>query len=537
MAATIGSLVLRIGASVEGLRSDMGKATGIVRAGASSMEGALSRIKFGLASAFGGFGIANLTGQFLAANRATDTFRRGMETVTGSAARAEQELKFVQDISNRLGLSLTDAADAYLQLQAAAKGTRLEGEPSRRIFEGVALAMSRLGRTSADISGALLAVQQIISKGKVSAEELRGQLGERLPGAFQIAAKAAGVTTAELDKLLKDGKLIADDFLPKFAKALTDAYGGGESAVSGLTAEVNRLKNEWTSLLVTLGDTGAFSFIIQSLRDMNSSIREFYNQINSNRIGGGIVEDLNRQILKLEETRKQMFPIFQNFNPFGPSITEIDQQLEELKRRRDAAVLSQQQLERRGKVGPNAPPLPEGAPPLPARGGEGRIETPRADITFNQSDFARVALAGGLPESAVAETIAGLPGELAKLIPRQGEGFVSSSVGGALIEMRETLRKQTNLMAAPPAVLPKGAPVDVDQFAEREAYSRFRSGGNVPLVDMEDQFSQRAAYIREKFGREGGESAEGAETERASLSELQQIREILKTRTFPAAAQ
>ena len=50
--------------------------------------------------------------------------------------------------------------------------------------------------------GAFKALEQMLSKGKVSAEELRGQLGERIPGAFQIAARAMGMTTSELDKFM-----------------------------------------------------------------------------------------------------------------------------------------------------------------------------------------------------------------------------------------------------------------------------------------------------------------------------------------------
>ena len=63
------------------------------------------------------------------------------------------------DLLRQLG----SAADAYLQLQAAAKGTKLEGDPSRRIFEALALAMSRLGRSSADTQAALLAKADAIN--------------------------------------------------------------------------------------------------------------------------------------------------------------------------------------------------------------------------------------------------------------------------------------------------------------------------------------------------------------------------------------
>ena len=41
-----------------------------------------------------------------------------------------------------------------------------------------------MGLSADQTSGVLLALQQMISKGTVQAEELRGQLGERLPGAL-----------------------------------------------------------------------------------------------------------------------------------------------------------------------------------------------------------------------------------------------------------------------------------------------------------------------------------------------------------------
>ena len=44
----------------------------------------------------------------------------------------------------------------------------------------------RLGGDIKKLNGLLLAATQVFAKGKVSAEELRGQIGERLPGALAI---------------------------------------------------------------------------------------------------------------------------------------------------------------------------------------------------------------------------------------------------------------------------------------------------------------------------------------------------------------
>ena len=57
-----------------------------------------------------------------------------------------------------------------------------------------------------DSNGVMLALSQMMSKGKVSSEELRLQMGERLPVALQAMAKAAGVSISGLDKLMKEGK-------------------------------------------------------------------------------------------------------------------------------------------------------------------------------------------------------------------------------------------------------------------------------------------------------------------------------------------
>lgn len=159
------------------------------------------------------------------------------------------ELLFVRKTADDFGQSLGDVSAAYGRFAAATRGTSLEGSATRDIFLGISTAATTLGLSADQLGGALTAVQQIVSKGKVSAEELRGQLGERLPGAFQIAARAMGVTTSELDKMLQAGELLSEDFLPKFAQQLRTEFAGGlEAASQSAGAAVNRLSTAWTEL-------------------------------------------------------------------------------------------------------------------------------------------------------------------------------------------------------------------------------------------------------------------------------------------------
>ena len=195
--------------------------------------------------------------QVVTAGNALNGFNAALTAATGSQGQATEEMAFVRAESERLGISLVDAARAYTGLTAAARGTALEGQGARQVFSAIAEASRVMNLSAAETQGALTAVQQIISKGTVSAEELRGQLGERLPGVFQIAARAMGVTTAELGKMLEAGELTAEEFLPRFAAELQKTSAAGlEAARNSPAAEFQRLKNAVFELVGAVGQSG-----------------------------------------------------------------------------------------------------------------------------------------------------------------------------------------------------------------------------------------------------------------------------------------
>lgn len=232
--------------------------------------------------------------QLLDAGISAERFRNSFEAATGSAVAGQNALAFVRAESLRLGIDLQTAADGFLKISAAAKGTSLEGEKTKLIFSSVAEASRALGLPSEQVNGTLLAIGQMMSKGTVQSEELRGQLGERLPGAFQIAARSMGVSTAELGKMLEQGQVMSDDFLPKFAAELQKTFPAGEKAVSGLSAEVSRLSTAWYELKVAAMDAGGESmfksfitgtkdavneigYLIKAARELHQLIRNPFN--------------------------------------------------------------------------------------------------------------------------------------------------------------------------------------------------------------------------------------------------------------------
>jgi tape measure domain-containing protein len=209
-----------------------------------------------------------------------DKINNALTAATGSAQGAAAEYEFVRATANRLGLSLSDVAEQYSKLAAAARGTTLAGDATRNIFEAVSSASRVLGLSAAETGGALTAIQQIISKGTVSSEELRGQLGERLPGAFQIAARAMGVTTAELGKLLEQGLIPSTEFLPKFAEELKKSFAGDIStAANGTQAAIERLKNTLFETQVSLAKGGFLDGVTQGIQGLSDALKSNDAQI------------------------------------------------------------------------------------------------------------------------------------------------------------------------------------------------------------------------------------------------------------------
>lgn len=208
---------------------------------------------------------------FIDANIEAEKFEKAMVLLKGSSEEAGKEFEYVKAVAETLGLRIFDVANSYVNLTAATKGTALEGQATRDIFEAVAKAMSTLGKSSADTEGALLAIQQMVSKGTVSMEELRGQLGERLPGAFQTAAKAMGLTTEELTELVSSGTLTAEEFLPKLAAALRETFGD-TSYIEGYQAAWNRLQNSLDDAFVQLGQGGVFDALTKGVEIATASV-------------------------------------------------------------------------------------------------------------------------------------------------------------------------------------------------------------------------------------------------------------------------
>lgn len=187
-------------------------------------------------------------------------------------ADTQQARMFAASFAHQIGQNYTDTMKQYSNFAAGAQPT-LGFQGTQEFYKNAAMFARIRGATDEDLKGIMVAFQQMASKGKVQAEELRGQLGDRLAGAVQLFADAIGKTPQELDKLMKDGKLLAQDVLPKVSEKMAELVkqAGGMNAVSKQTAtSMGQAKAMWDNTLVAL-----FNGSSEGISQLSNSVAMF----------------------------------------------------------------------------------------------------------------------------------------------------------------------------------------------------------------------------------------------------------------------
>lgn len=170
-------------------------------------------------------------------------------------------IRTTEEVANRFNIPLKDSTQSFTQLSAAVVGSGGTINQAKDAFNNITAAILATGGSSEQVNAALTATAQVFSKGKVTAEELRGQLGERLPGAFALFAQSMGVSTQQLDKLMEQGKVGIPNFV-RFIALLGTKYNETADRMAKSSEQAGaRMTRAFENMQITvgnaLGPTGA----------------------------------------------------------------------------------------------------------------------------------------------------------------------------------------------------------------------------------------------------------------------------------------
>lgn len=209
---------------------------------------------------------------------------KALTAIHGNSLEAGIGMDYVRSVADQAGIAFSSTAVSYGRYVASAKAANQVMDETQRQFRIVAIAAGTLNLSAEDTQGVFRALEQILSKGKVQSEELRGQLGDRLPGAFAIAARAMKMTTSELSDMMKKGKVLSDDFVPKFVTALQQAYNIDLSKnIDSTQASINRLTTATTFMYEefakSTGVVQSFKALLEGLTSLANLVANNMNSI------------------------------------------------------------------------------------------------------------------------------------------------------------------------------------------------------------------------------------------------------------------
>ncbi|EGE8178481.1 tape measure protein [Escherichia coli] len=200
--------------------------------------------------------------------------QRAAQFVLGDEG-AKRATDFVKNLANNTGVDQIETLSSFAKFSAGAGDMNTDQKES--LFSNVIGTSRLMGLSTDEINGILKAFEQMASKGKIQAEELRGQLGDRMAGAFQLFARSLGMTTEELDKAMKDGKVLSKDVLPKVSAEMgrmIDKADGWEKIINSTQTQLGRLSNSWNNNLALMFDGSQ-----EGLTDFTRSLTNLLNSL------------------------------------------------------------------------------------------------------------------------------------------------------------------------------------------------------------------------------------------------------------------
>lgn len=387
----------------------------------------VNRVAGQMQAAFAGIGFAVLAKQALETVSSMDRLRRGMTTLEGSAQGAEARLRELQEAAQLPGVDFEQAVKADIKLRSVGMSAAM----SKASIIEMGNAISLAGGTSADLEGVVLALTQIISKGKVSAEEIN-QIAERVPQVRAVMKDVFG--TADTDALQKMN-ISAEDFV----NALMSGFGNLDRATAGLDEKMSDFRTSimlateaLLSGLVGEGVNGMSEFggvindNIGALRDMGKILREVGS------IAAGVITGLS-------ETFTGLYGIglMGGRMAAGDSLQEAVEAMNQYQEKRRARY-----NRGNGADNPDGDPFGTGFMPMGENNPFARSMTPRS----RGAKFTLPSTEGGTGFFNQAKDIFG---ELTRFIERStkgGNGFFNQA-GGIFSELARLMEPAAKAMA------------------------------------------------------------------------------------------
>jgi tape measure domain-containing protein len=276
---------------------------------------------------------------------ALQSFRNTLGAISPSAEEAAESSQFILDIVDKYNTPIQSARDGFTKLYASMKPTGFSGDEIRDLFLGISQAAATFGMSAEKVDRVNYAFAQMASKGQVMSEELKGQLGDVLPGAMGIFAEAAGFTgpdaITKFSKALEDGAYkgaAMKTLLTNVGIVMRKEFGpGAEGAARTFQGVINRMQNSF-KLLYESFEPVAVGFLNSVVMPLTSGIKTVTDGFNAfftgtlakTEGGAAFAQQLNNLKPSFEGIRTNLAALIPSFQTFGQLLLSVAQFLTQL---------------------------------------------------------------------------------------------------------------------------------------------------------------------------------------------------------------
>lgn len=263
--------------------------------------------------------ITNLPQQAFDAAKGLQTFENQLKAVTSETGTFEQSFQFIDNLATRFNVPLESARQGFVKLYASMQPAGFNQQQIESLFTGVSQATAAFGLSADKVDRVNYAFAQMASKGQIMSEELKGQLGDVLPGALALFADAAQMSIPEFSQAMEDGAFkgkammdvlnnVATLMGSRFGPAAQNASKTLQGALNGINNDLKRMYEAFNPIVSQLAQT--FGPQISSLiKDFTDVIKVFSSTFVT---AGEGVDALSPRARAIYDTIQQLIPAFRS---------------------------------------------------------------------------------------------------------------------------------------------------------------------------------------------------------------------------------
>jgi tape measure domain-containing protein len=250
---------------------------------ANASLGGFSRVAFNTSAALSALSGTLALREIIQAGLEIDKFVNTLKTVSEGSLGFQRNLNFLFEEANRVGFAVGDVGNSFARLSLAMKGAGFQGAETREVFSELVAASRNFGLSSAETMGVIRALEQSMSKGKFMAEEVRNQMGDRLPvamAALERAVTKVDGKQSDLNKRFEEGTIDTKRYAVEFVRQIYAMSGGAETlnrTSQSVGSAFGRLTTELTKTNMLFKEAGFDEALISTtdqIRKLIETARE-----------------------------------------------------------------------------------------------------------------------------------------------------------------------------------------------------------------------------------------------------------------------